>query len=74
MGVTLPESIARASLTQIGKTLPRPFRIIGYARTIEDIPFIRETYARYSVRFDTDAQAQIREKIGFLRFLFEVFT
>jgi len=75
MGITIPESVGRTALASLGKSLDRPFRLIWYAHADTDIEGIRSRYGSgYQVRFDTDRQAQLSEKLTLLHFLFAIFT
>jgi hypothetical protein len=69
-GLTLPESIVKSKMTEIGQELSPPYKIVAYMRDTADIDMIRSRYGVYHPSFDLYRIHGREEQIGIIRDIF----
>jgi hypothetical protein len=65
-GLTLPESIVRSKMTEIGHPLSPPYKIVAYMKDPADITTIKARYGAYHSGFDLYRIHGREEQIGFI--------
>lgn len=68
--LTLPESIVRAKMWEIGYSLPPPYKIIAYMRDISDMSYIQDKYSQYHLEFDLSMKHKLAKQINLIRNIF----
>jgi hypothetical protein len=69
-GLTLPESIVRSKMIEIGQSLSPPYKIVAYMRDPADIELIRTRYGAYHPSFDLYRIHGREEQIGLIGEIF----
>jgi hypothetical protein len=65
-GLTLPESIVRSKMTEIGQQLSPPYKIVAYMKDPADMEMIRDRYSAYHPSFDRFEIAKRERQIGMI--------
>ena len=57
-------------MSEIGYVLPRPYKIIAYMRTTNDIVYVQQKYGEYHPAFDATLTQELTKKITLIRNIF----
>ena len=68
--ITLPESIVKQKMWEIGYTLSPPYKIVAYMHDVSMIPYIEEKYGKYHIQFDATMIQKRNEQIWFMKQVF----
>ncbi len=68
--LTLPESVVRDKMREVGYTLSPPYKIVAYMRDTSLISTIEKKYSEYKLQFDAYMLRDLRGQIDFMRNIF----
>ncbi len=69
-GLTLPESIVREKMSEVGYELSPPYKIVAYMWDATMIPYIQKKYWKYNPKFDAQMILELNRQVDFMRNIF----
>jgi hypothetical protein len=68
--LTLPESIVKEKMHEVGYVLSPPYKIVAYMKDVSMISSLEKKYARYHLQFDAKMLQELNQKIALLQNIF----
>lgn len=64
------ESVVKEKMQEIGFSLGKPYKIVGYVKNIDNKAKIEEKYKHITTRFEIDEIHETKQKIAFIGNIF----
>ncbi|MBP9812110.1 hypothetical protein KBC86_01900 [Candidatus Gracilibacteria bacterium] len=66
-GLTLPETIVRQKMQELGYNLSPPYKIVAYMKDVAQIPYIEKKYSMYHLQFDAKMKQELDGQVDLIR-------